>query len=172
MDFNGQEQTRTRKALKALVAFVLAIPTIIALVDICTFGISLNNSTVAPLVKPRVECTNRKLPETEGGYPIYDVDVLAKIPHYLRLGLKSWSRPYRINFEAIDNFTFDGTLEPVLPPNFIKIENRFSTAAHIVKSMHYSHRFVDEDSFKIRFRVIGPQILLGDICPFDFSVRY
>ncbi len=159
--------------LKLLGGALFAIPTIIALIDIFTFGVSFNNSTISPLLKPRIECRNTKVQGvTEGGYPIYDVAVKGNLPHYLRPGVRSISLPYRMTFESKDEFTFDGTVEPLLPPNFIKIENRYSSAAHIVKSLHYMHRFIDEDSFTLKFRIIGPQFLLGDVCPFDFSVRF
>lgn len=160
------------KICKRLLWFLLALPALIALFDLFTFGISPDHILLQPLVKPRLECINYSNPEKEGRFFLYKTLVKVKEPLYRKILPSSLSMPYTLILDGKDHYTFYLTNSLNLPDNAQVIDTRYSSTKSIIKSIHINHRFVDRKKYQFNISVSGPSKLLEEQCSFDYYLRF
>ncbi len=160
------------KWLKRAFALIVGIPSIAAVIEVACFGFTWNQAVLSPFTKPFISCHNTKLDGTDGGYAIYKSEVFVSRPIYLILLWKKLSMQYQLNLEGISGFTFSQIGDLEKSDGLLLVERRFSSEAHIAKSLHFSHRFMDANKYKFEVIGSGPTPWMEDECPFVYSSRY
>ena len=160
------------KWLKGAFTLIVAIPSIAAVIEVAYFGFTWNQAVISPFTKPFISCHNFKLEGTDGGYLIYRSEVTVSRPIYLIFLWKKLSMQYQLNLEGIKGFTFNQIGDLGKSDGLLLIERRFSSEAHIAKSLHFSHRFMDKNEFKFEVTGSGPSPWMEDECPFVYSSQY